>query len=145
MKKNFFVDIFVLKIILCLNSYDDILLIYSANLLIFKDKLFAVVRIVNFDSIARRTHNLQRHRDEYIMQNLNQIWFVDKYLKLKSFDINIYDEINVYSRYVSWIYVDISTRTKIIVYRQYLNIVDNLQYMSVIIWFNRRTETTLMM
>jgi hypothetical protein len=73
MKENFFIVIFVLKITLCSDSYDVILLIYSANLLIFKNKLFAVVRIVNFDNIARRTHDLQRHRDEYIVQNLNQI------------------------------------------------------------------------
>ncbi len=73
MKKNFFVDIFVLKIILCLNSYDDILLIYSANLLIFKDKLFAVVRIVNLDNIVHRTHDLQRNRNEYIMRNLSDL------------------------------------------------------------------------
>jgi hypothetical protein len=144
MKKNFFIVIFVFKITLCSDSYDVILLIYSVNLLIFRNKLFAVVRIVNFDNIARRTHDLQRHRDEYIVQNLNQIWFVDEYLKLKFFDIEIYDEINVYSKYVSWIYVDISTRTKINVYRQYLNIVDDLQYMSVIIRVDEETETTLM-
>jgi hypothetical protein len=99
---------------------------------------------VNFESIARRTHDLQRHRDEYIVQDLNQIWFVDEYLKLKSFDIEIYDEINVYSRYISWIYVDIFARTKISVYRQYLDIVDDLHYMSVIIRFDKRTKTTLM-
>jgi hypothetical protein len=111
---------------------------------IFKDKLFAVVRIVNLENIARRTHDLQRHRDEYIMQDLNQIWFVDEYLKLKSFDIEIYDEINVYFRYISWIYVDIFARTKINVYRQYLNIIDDLHYMSVIIRFDRETKTILM-
>jgi hypothetical protein len=144
MKENFFIVIFVFKITLCSNSYDAILLIYSANLLIFRDRLFAVVRTVNFDNIARRTHDLQRHRDEYIVQDLNQIWFVDEYFKLKSFDIKIYNEINVYSRYVSWIYVDISTRTKVSVYRQYLNIVDDLQYMSVIIRFDKETEMTLM-
>jgi hypothetical protein len=144
MKENFFIVIFVLKITLCSNSYDVILLIYSVNLLIFRNKLFAAERIVNFDNIARRTHDLQRHRDEYIVQDLNQIWFVDEYLKLKSFDIKIYDEINVYSRYVSWIYVDISTRTKVSVYRQYLNIVDDLQYMFIIIQSDRKTETTLM-
>jgi hypothetical protein len=72
-KKNFFIVIFVLKITLCSDSYDVILLIYFANLLIFKDNLFVVVRIVNFDNIVRRTHDLQRHRDEYIMQDFNQI------------------------------------------------------------------------
>jgi hypothetical protein len=47
---------------------------------------------MNFDNIARRTHDLQRHRNEYIMRNFNQIWFVDEYFKLKSFDIEIYDD-----------------------------------------------------
>ncbi len=99
---------------------------------------------MNLESIVCRTYDLQRHRDEYIVQNFNQIWFVDEYLKLKSFDIKIYDEINVYSRYIFWIYVDIFVRTKINVYHQYLNIVDDLHYMFVIIRFNKRTKTTLM-
>jgi hypothetical protein len=73
MKKNFFIVIFVLKITLCLNSYDVILLIYFVNLLIFRNKLFVVIRIVNFNNIVRHTHDLQRYRDEYIMQNFNQI------------------------------------------------------------------------
>jgi hypothetical protein len=99
---------------------------------------------MNLESIVRRTHDLQRHLNKYIMQDFNQIWFVDEYLKLKSFDIKIYDEINVYSRYISWIYVDIFAHTKINVYRQYLNIVDDLYYMFVIIRFDKRTKTTLM-
>jgi hypothetical protein len=112
---------------------------------IFKNKLFVVVRIVIFENIVRRTHDLQRHRDEYIMQDFNQIWFVDEYFKLKSFDIKIYDEINVYSRYIFWIYVNIFVRTQINVYCQYLNIVDDLHYMFIIIRFDKKTKTILMM
>jgi hypothetical protein len=58
--------------------------------------------------------------------------------------IKIYDEINVYSRYIFWIYVDIFARTKINVYRQYLNIVDDLHYMFIIIRFDKKTKTILM-
>ncbi len=53
-------------------------------------------------------------------------------------------KINAYSRYVSWIYIDISACTEVSVYRKYLNIVNDLQYMFVIIRFDRKTETTLM-
>lgn len=102
------------------------------------------MRIVDSENIKRRTRDFQKHKKKYIVQKLNQIWSMNEYLKLKSFDIEIYKNIDVYSKYVSWIYINMSICTKINVYCQYLNIVKNINLMLVIIRSNRKTKIFLM-
>ena len=69
---------------------------------------------------------MQRHHDEYIVPDPNFLWSVDGYLKLVSYDIEIYGAIDVYLRYIIWIYVDILDRTAISVLRQYLDTIEIL-------------------
>jgi hypothetical protein len=49
-------------------------------------------------------------------------------MKLSRYGIEIYAAIDGYSRYILWIYVGISTRTAISVYKQYVNAVSSFGY-----------------
>ena len=68
---------------------------------------------------------------------------MNEYFKLKFYEIKIYAKFDVYFRYLFWIYVDINVRTKISVYRQYLNTIKNINIMFFIIRSNRDSEVFL--
>ena len=52
---------------------DDRLLFHILIYEMFRDRLFAVARSVNLESIKLRTRDMQRHKGEYIVQGPNQI------------------------------------------------------------------------
>jgi hypothetical protein len=86
----------------------------------FRDRLFAVVKELNPEGITRRINDLQRHRGEYIVPGPNFLWSIDGHCKLQFYGIEIYAAIDAYSRYITWIYVGISSRTAISVLIQFL-------------------------
>jgi hypothetical protein len=47
----------------------------------------------------------------------NDVWYIDGYMKLEPFGIEIYAIIDGYSRYIVWIYVGITARTAVSVLR----------------------------
>ena len=51
----------------------------------------------------------------------NDVWYIDGYMKLEPFGIEIYATIDGYSRYIVWIYVGITARTAVSVLRQATN------------------------
>jgi hypothetical protein len=67
---------------------------------------------------------MQRHRREYIVLGLNFIWSIDRYLKLALYGIEVYTAIDVYLRYIIWLYIGISAHTAVSVLRQYLDLVE---------------------
>jgi len=52
-------------------------------------------------------------RGEYWVPGPNYIWSVDGHMKLELFGIEIYASVDAYSRYITWIYFGVSTRTAI--------------------------------
>jgi Clr5 domain len=108
------------------------------------DRLFSIYRTLVPNAIERRTHNMQRHRGEYIIPGPNFVWSVDRYLKLAPYDIEVYAAINAYSRYIIWIYVGTSARTAVSVLRQYLDTVEMLGQHSRFIRSDHGTETVLL-
>jgi hypothetical protein len=66
---------------------------------------------------------------------------MDGYMKLSRYGIEIYAAIDGYSRYILWIYVGISTRTAISVYKQYVNAVLSFGYIPQIIRTDLGGET----
>lgn len=50
-------------------------------------------------------------------------------MKLSLYGIEIYAAIDGYSRYILWVYIGISTRTAISVYKQYINVVSTFRYL----------------
>jgi hypothetical protein len=69
--------------------------------------------------LQRRTNDMQRHREEYIVPSPDYIWSLDGHDKLSNWGIEIYAAIDAYSRFIVWIYVGISNRIEQLVVRQY--------------------------
>jgi hypothetical protein len=88
-----------------------------------RDRLFHIYRTLNPEGGERRRRDVQRRRGEYIVPRPNFIWSVDGHDKLKEYSIEIYAGVDAYSRYVTWIYVGVSSGTSISVVRQFLNTV----------------------
>jgi hypothetical protein len=50
--------------------------------------------------LQRRTNNMQRHREEYIVPSLDYIWSLDSHDKLSDWGIEIYATIDAYSQFI---------------------------------------------
>jgi hypothetical protein len=66
---------------------------------------------------------------------------MDGYMKLSLYGIEIYAAIDGYSRYILWVYIGISTRTAISVYKQYINAVSTFGYLPQILRTDLGGET----
>ncbi len=84
--------------------------------------------------VQARTSDLQWHQGKYIVSEPNYLWSLDGYLKLVHYGIEIY---------AVWIYVGVSARTSVSVLKQYLNTVQDLQHMLLILRLDQGTETPL--
>ena len=67
----------------------------------------------------KRKNDLNRRRGEYITPGPNHCWSIDGYCKFEEFGIQIYAAIDAYSRNIVWLYVGVSGRTMVSVYRQF--------------------------
>jgi arginine repressor len=106
-----------------------------------RNRVFSIYRDERPDALRRRTLDLQRQRQAYRSPGPNHVWHMDGYMKLSGYGIEIYAAIDGYSRYIIWIYVGISTRTAISVYRQYVDAVSTLGYIPQIIRTDLGGET----
>jgi hypothetical protein len=88
-----------------------------------RDRLFRIYRTINPEGVDRRKRDVQRRRGEYIVPGPNWLWSVDGHDKLKPYGIEIYAGVDAYSRYITWIYVGISSGTAVSVVHQYLETV----------------------
>jgi hypothetical protein len=82
-------------------------------------------------------------KGEYIVPGPDYIWSVDGYKKLSKFGIQIYAAIDIYSRYVIWVYIGISNRTATSVLAQYLWTVYRYRKHLYIIRSDRGVETPI--
>ena len=104
--------------------------------------MFTIVKELHQEGVITRIRDMQRHRAEYIVPGSNYIRSLDGYCKLDLHGLKI-ATIDVYSRYVVWMYVGISARTSICILRQYLDTIQDRQVMPFIIRFVRGVETPL--
>lgn len=68
--------------------------------------------------VKSRLPGARRERVNYISLGPNDVWYVDGYMKLEPFGIEIYAAIDGYSRYIVWIYAGVSARTGVSVLYQ---------------------------
>ena len=61
------------------------------------------------DAVKQCAHDMQHKQQVYVVFDSNFVWFIDDYMKLESYDIEIYADIDAYSCYIIWIYVEIMT------------------------------------
>ena len=109
-----------------------------------RDQLFSLYQMITSDAVDWCCHDMQCHWDAYIVSGSNFLWSVDDYLKLKSYDIEIYTDIDAHSCYIIWIYVRITACSEVSVLRQFLNVVDEIKLQSWIIWSDQDSETSLL-
>jgi hypothetical protein len=102
------------------------------------------VKELNPDGVYRRARDLQRHRGEYIVPGPNYLWSIDGHCKLDFVGIEIYAAIDAYSRFITWIYVGISSHTAVSVLIQYLTTLRAEGVQPQFIRSDRGVETTLL-
>ena len=94
--------------------------------------------------MKQHAHNMQHKQQAYVMSDSNFVWFIDDYMKLESYSIEIYADIDAYSCYIIWIYVEITTHIIINMLTQFLDIVQNVQLQSWIIQSDQDLKTFLL-
>jgi hypothetical protein len=102
------------------------------------------VKELNPEGVYRRACDLQRHRKEYVVPGPNYLWSIDGHCKLDFFGIEIYAAIDSYSRYITWIYVGISSHTAISVLVQYLTTLNTENVHPQFVRSDRGVETPLL-
>jgi len=87
---------------------------------LLRDRLFAVVKELDPAGVARRASDAQRHRSDFIVPGPDYLWSIDGHCKLDFFGIEIYAAIDAYSRYITWIYIGLSSHTAVSALVQFL-------------------------
>lgn len=100
--------------------------------------------IVDPEGLENRQSRKKMFRVPFITDGPNHIWSVDGHDKLKHFGIEIYGAIDVYSRYIIWMYVGVSNRTAISVIKQFLTAVRTLNVLPKRIRSDKESETLQM-
>ena len=86
-----------------------------------RKQISTIYRLLRPDVIQGRLPGQKRQRLNYISPGPNDVWYIDGYLKLKPFGIEIYAAIDSYSRFIVWVYIGVSVSTAVSVERQSLD------------------------
>jgi len=85
-----------------------------------KNWLFAVVKELDSAGIAWHASDAQWHHSDFIVSGSDYLWSINDHYKLDFFDIEIYADIDTYSQYITWIYIELFTHTAVSVLVQFL-------------------------
>ena len=92
------------------------------------------------DAVKQHAHDMQCKWQAYVVSDSNFMWFIDDYMKLQSYNIDIYADIDAYSCYIIWIYVEIMIHTAVSMLTQFLDIIQNVQLQFWIVWSDKNNE-----
>jgi hypothetical protein len=95
------------------------------------------------DAIDQRRQRAHRRRGGWTCPGPDYYWCVDGYCKLSPFGIDAYGGIDAYSRNIIWFYVGTNVLTARSVIEQYMSMVDQYNYVPLLMRADRGTETTL--
>ena len=90
-----------------------------------------------------RRSDVLRKRGSYIVPGPNYIWSIDEYIKLRQYGIEMYGAIDAYSRYVPWIYVEVSAATSVSIAKMCLEALEVVPIQPQYLRADRGTETSL--
>jgi hypothetical protein len=90
--------------------------------------------------IIEYTRLFDCYREEFNITEPNKFWFIDDHIKFELYKIKIYTVIDIYSRYVLWIYVSVTARTQISVLFQYMKCFHTIERKRLIIRNDRNIE-----
>lgn len=82
--------------------------------------MYQIAAEINPEPLEQRRRRARLHRSNIDVAGPNYAWSMDAHCKFEHFGIQIYAAIDVYSRFVTWIYVGITARTAISVLAQYI-------------------------
>ena len=91
-----------------------------------RDQLYFIYCMIASDVVKWCAHDMQCKWQAYVMFSSNFVWSIDDYMKLELYDIEIYADIDAYSCYIIWIYVEIMTCIIISMLTQFLDVVQNV-------------------
>lgn len=106
--------------------------------------VWTVYHKIGAKHVKHRLYNLQRHRGAYIVPEPDFVWSVNGYMKFRYFGLKIYAAIDAYSRYIIWIYVEVTSATAVSVLTQYLLVVKKKGQAPHFIRSDHEGETSLM-
>ena len=109
-----------------------------------RDRLFAVVKELDPAGVARRASDAQRHRSDFIVPGPDYLWSIDGHCKLDFFDIEIYADIDAYSWYIIWIYIELFSHTAVSALVQFLTTLRTEDIHSQQIQSDHDVETSLL-
>ena len=72
------------------------------------------------------------------------MWFINDHCKLDFFDIEIYADIDAYSWYIIWIYIELFNHTAVSALVQFLTTLKTEDIHSQQIWSDHDVETSLL-
>ena len=85
----------------------------------------------------------QERHSEWVREGPNHTWSMDGHCKFEAWGVQRSAAVDLYSRYVTWVYVGISGRTALSVLAQYLATLQDGQIMPRLIRTDRGAETPL--
>ena len=85
-----------------------------------RNQLFAVVKELDSAEIAQHASDAQQHYSDFIVSDSDYLWFINDHCKLDFFDIEIYADIDAYSQYITWIYIELFSHIAVNVLVQFL-------------------------
>lgn len=111
--------------------------------IISRDRVHKISKLLNPQGIENRLNRARAHRGAVITPGPMYSWSMDAYCKYEFVGIQIYAAIDVFSRYIMWIYVGITGRSAVSVLAQYVATLGNLGVVPQKIRSDRGAETTM--
>lgn len=88
-------------------------------------------------SLEQRRSQAYRRHGGWTCYGPNFMWSIDGYMKLSRFGFECYAGIDAYSRYIVWFFCGISATTARNVLTQYIRMVEQYQYMPLLLRADR--------
>jgi len=109
-----------------------------------RDRLFSGLHQVHPEGIERRRKRLQHRRGELHTYGPDHTWSIDGHDKLSHYGIEIYACVDIYSRFIVWLYVGITNRTAVSCLAQFLDCLLTTGIQPLRVRSDRGGETTML-
>ena len=109
-----------------------------------KNQLFAVVKKFDFAKIVWYASDVQQHCSDFIVSDSDYLWSINDHCKLDFFDIEIYADIDAYSWYITWIYIELFNHIVVNALVQFLTTLRTENIHSQQIWSDYDVEISLL-
>ena len=113
-------------------------------LILLKNQLFVIVKKLDSAEIAQCASDTQQYHSDFIVFDSDYLWFINDHYKLDFFNIEIYIDIDAYSQYITWIYIELFSHIAVSALVQFLTILRIEDIHSQQIQSDHDVETSLL-